>query len=70
MQLAGDEPWLSGLSVCGYPGRELFYIVHGDDGAVIIDRLIAPSRGETSAAEFVRRRLAQIRVRMESGHYP
>jgi methionyl-tRNA formyltransferase len=69
-ELAGDKPWPSGLSMCGFPGRELFYVVHGDDGAVIIDRLIAPSRGESSAAVFVRRRLAQVRARMASGHYP
>ena len=69
-ELAGDKPWPNGLSVCGYPGRELFYTVHGDDGAVIIDRLIAPSRGESSAAVYVRRRLAQVRARMASGHYP
>lgn len=69
-ELAGDKPWPNGLSVCGYPGRELLYAVHGDDGAVIIDRLIAPNRGESTAAEFVRRRLAQTRARMSSGHYP
>jgi methionyl-tRNA formyltransferase len=69
-ELAGDKPWASGLSMCGFPGRELLYAVHGDDGAVIIDRLISPNRGESSAAEFVRRRLAQVRARMASGHYP
>ena len=69
-ELAGDKPWLDGLSMCGFPGRELLYAVHGDDGAVIIDRLISPNRGESSAAEFVRRRLTQVRARMASGHYP
>ena len=69
-ELGQNEPWPSGLNVNGYPGRELLYAVHGGDGAVIIDRLIAANRGPTSAAEFVRRRLAQVRARMSSGNYP
>jgi methionyl-tRNA formyltransferase len=60
----------NGLSVSGWPGRELLYAVHGDDGAVVIDRLIAPNRGESAAAVYVRRHLAQTRARMSSGHYP
>lgn len=69
-ELGGNEPWSTGLSVNGYPGRELFYAVHDGDGAVIIDRLIAANRGATSAAEYVRRRLAEVRARMASGKYP
>jgi methionyl-tRNA formyltransferase len=69
-ELGTSQMWTSGLSVCGWPGGELLYVVHGDDGAVIIDRLIAPNRGESSAAAYVRRRLAEVRARMASGHYP
>jgi methionyl-tRNA formyltransferase len=69
-ELGETKMWPSGMSVCGSPGRELLYFVHGDDGAVIIDRLIAPNRGESSAAVHVRRRLAQVRARMSSGRYP
>lgn len=63
---------MSGLSFCGYPGRELFYVVHGDgrEGAVVIDRLIPPNQPAMSGAAYARRRLAQMRARMSSGRYP
>lgn len=62
-----------GLTVSGWPGHELLYSVNDaehPDGAVIVDRLIAPNRGPISGPAYVRRILAQTRVRMESGHYP
>jgi len=74
-ELGGSPMWPHGMNVSGSPGRELLYVVHaGDDGApdgaVVIDRLIAPSRGAVAAASFVRGRMAQVRARMEGGHYP
>lgn len=62
-----------GLNVSGRPGSEVLYALHdaeNPDGAVIVDRLIAPNRGLTTGAEYVRRRLAAARARMESGAEP
>ncbi|HEX3469494.1 MAG TPA: methionyl-tRNA formyltransferase [Candidatus Elarobacter sp.] len=62
-----------GLNISAWPGSEVLYALHdpaNPDGAVIVDRLIAPNRGPCSGADYVRRRVAVARSRMESGHYP
>ena len=64
-QLGGHKPWVSvGLSVSGLHGRELLYAVH-PDGAVVVDRLIAPNRGPLSGAAYVRGVLAKARARLD-----
>jgi methionyl-tRNA formyltransferase len=64
-QLGGHEPWVSvGLSVSGLRGRELLYAVH-PDGAVVVDRLVAPSRGPLAGAAYVRGVLAKARARLD-----
>ena len=64
-QLGGHKPWVSvGLSVSGLRGRELLYAVH-PDGAVVIDRLVAPSRGPLSGDTYVRGVLAKAQARLD-----
>jgi methionyl-tRNA formyltransferase len=64
-QLGGHKPWVSvGLSVSGVLGRELLYAVH-PDGAIVVDRLIAPSRGPLSGAAYARGVLAKARARLD-----
>ena len=64
-QLGGHKPWVAvGLSVSGLRGRELLYAVH-PDGAVVVDRLIAPNRGPLSGPAYVRGVLAIARARLD-----
>ncbi|MEA2784473.1 MAG: methionyl-tRNA formyltransferase [Candidatus Eremiobacteraeota bacterium] len=64
-QLGGHKPWVSvGLSVSGVRGRELLYAVH-PDGAVVVDRLIAPSRGPLSGGAYARGVLAKAQARLD-----
>ena len=66
-ELGGRKPWVTvGLSPSGLFGHELLYAVH-PDGAVIVDRLIAPNRGPLSGPAYVRGKLAIARARIDEG---
>jgi methionyl-tRNA formyltransferase len=66
-ELGGHKPWVSvGLSPSGLLGHELLYAVH-PEGAVVVDRLIAPNRGPLSGPAYVRGRLAMARARLDAG---
>jgi len=66
-ELGGHTPWVSvGLSPSGLLGHELLYAVH-PDGAVIVDRLIAPNRSPLSGPAYVRGKLAVARARLDAG---